>query len=323
MTPMAPPPPATPLPALEAVLYGLLQGITEFLPVSSSTHLDLLGRGLSAAGRQPLDGAYEMLFHLPTLAAVLWVLRGEIRATLWGPRRDRIPALLLACLATAAVGMPLEHLLPREHAPLWGLGAALIGTGIVLLATERLKPAPAPDGTPWTWDRGIAVGLGQSLAGVPGLSRLALGSCTGLLTGRSHVHALVFSLLCSFPVALGKAALECRESLQAGEPDFWTNRVLHGAYPLGALAAFLAGIAAFRWLLKRLERGTFAPFGIYCVVLGALALTGSSMAAKIPPLPTDEPKAGIPGLGPDGGAPAPAPEPPVLRPEGPPGLPAP
>ena len=329
-----PPEAAHPLGILDAVLYGLLQGVSEFLPVSSSTHLTLLGRGLEAVGRPPIDEAYVMLFHLPTLAAVLWVLRREIWA-LRRPSGGPLWALILATAVTAGLGKPLNDLVEARGDSTAFLGCALAGTGLVLLLVERWKPAPREG--PWTWDRGLAVGIGQSLAGIPGLSRLGMSTAAGMLTGRTRVQAVVFSFLCAIPVTAGKAAHEVWKTQAAGEPGFWQNRVLYGAYPLGALLAFVAGVATFRWLLRHLGKGTLVPFGIYCAALGALTLTGSLAAAKMrasepaaapsarPPGGTEgnEPKEGIPRVGAHRSPAHPPHEPSFLQPPGPPALPPP
>lgn len=327
--------PATPLSAFDAVLYGAVQGVGEFLPVSSTTHLKLLSRLLSSAGRQPIDEVSIMLFHLPTLAAACWVLRKEIRA-LFGAQRALLWPLALATGVTGALGYPLDKRFGPWESSLAFLGTALCVTGLTQLLVERFRRV-AREG-PWTWDRGIAVGLGQALAGIPGLSRLGMSTCAGLLTGRPRVQAVVFSFLCALPVTVGKTALECHKALEAGEPGFWTHRVLYGAYPLGALVAFVLGVLTFRWLLARLRRGTLVPFGIYCIVLGSLTLIWSQMQAKMPsPEPAAAPKhasptesdetprtpEGNPGLGGDGAA-VPSPDQPgFVRPQGSPAPPLP
>ncbi len=325
----APPPSATPLSALDAVLYGAVQGVGEFLPVSSSTHLKLLSRLLGSAGRQPIDEVSIMLFHLPTLAAACWVLRKELRALFFGAQRALLWPLALATGVTGALGYPLHKRFDAWGGSLAFLGAALCVTGLTQLLVERFR-REAREG-PWTWDRGIAVGLGQALAGIPGLSRLGMSTCAGLLTGRPHVQAVVFSFLCALPVTAGMTALECHKALKGGEPGFWTHRVLYGAYPLGALVAFVLGVLTFRWLLARLKRGTLVPFGIYCVILGSLTLIWPLAQAKMPPsepaaapkqsprTESDDPRTpeGNPGLGGDGAA-VPAPdEPDLVRSPGP------
>ncbi len=319
MTP-ALPPPATPLAAPDALAYGLLQGITEFLPVSSSTHLTLLSKLMAASGRTPIDGAYITLLHLPTLAAVLWVLRREIRSLFTKQGRGLLLALFLASLVTGTLGYRLDKLFDKRHADLGFLACALMTTGLILLLVEFLKPRPKEG--PWTWGRGLAVGLGQSLSGIPGLSRSGMTTSAGMLCARGRAEAVAFSFLCSIPVVLGKTAKECWKASSTGEPDFWMNRVLYGAYPLGALVAFTAGILTFRWFLGWTRRRTLRPFGIYCLLLGVLALTWSITAPRMPPKPLspDEQKAGIPGPGPHPGPAVPVEQPPVLPrggPEGP------
>lgn len=307
------PPEAAPLHVIDAVLYGLVQGAGEFLPVSSSTHLTLLGNLLAAAGRPPIDEATLFLLHLPTLAASAWVLRREIRALL-GPSRALLVPLALACAATAAIGIPLDRRFDRTAASLGFLGCGLMTTGLVLLLTEGLTARRGPSGAgTWNWARGIAVGIGQALAAVPGLSRLGMSACAGMLTGVARRDAVVFSFLCALPVVAGKAALTCRHCLATGEPHFWRNRVLWGAYPLAALIAFAAGVVTFRWLLKRISVATLVPFGIYCLCLGGLTLGWSMSGRNLPKTNGNEPPARVRGVDPGRSGDPAADESPVVR----------
>ena len=323
MTP-ALPPPAHPLGPVDALAYGLLQGVTEFLPVSSSSHLTLLSKLMAACGRTPLDQAYVMLFHLPTLAAVCLVLRKEIRSLFTQSGRGLLLAVFLASVVTVGIGYPLDKAFDSRHGNIGFLGCGLICTGLVLLLVEFMKPKPT-EGGPWTWGRALGVGFGQSLAAIPGLSRSGMSTSAGMLCGRGRAEAAVFCFLCSIPVTLGKTAKECWKVSAAGEPDFWTNRVFYGAYALGALVAFLAGVFTFRWFLGWTQRRTLRPFGIYCFLLGVLALTWSLSAPRMPPNPLspDEQKAGIPGPGPARGPADRAQQPPVLPPDRPEKPPAP
>ena len=254
-----------------AALLGLIQGLTEFLPVSSSGHLVLAGFliGLPSTGL-----IFELLLHLATLAAVIYYYRADvsgliaaipraIRQPVEGFRSDpevRLGALvILATLPTAIIGLLLkdqfEALAQRPQA----VGVALCVTACLLLATHWIRPAERA----LTWWMALAIGLAQAMAITPGISRSGATIALALLLGVSTLHAARFSFLISIPAIAGAAILKLRDGL--GTLDLLPALI-------GFVVACVSGYLALRWLVALVQARRFAAFAPYCAVVGALAI---------------------------------------------------
>lgn len=251
---------------VESVLLGLLQGLTEFLPVSSSGHL-VLAQSLLPGFRQP-GVLFDVLLHVGTLLAVLAYFRGDVGELLGSllpggdPARRRLALLLVAAtVPTGLIGVlfkdPLEALF---HAPR-AAAAMLLVTGALLWVSEALaRPRLGLEGL--GYGRALAVGVVQGMAIVPGISRSGSTIAAGMLLGVRGEDAARFSFLLSVPAVLGAVVLQVPE-LAAVEPG------APGVYAAGVLAAFLSGLWAIRFLLAVIRRGRFRWFAVYCWCLGA------------------------------------------------------
>lgn len=243
---------------MKEALLGLLQGITEFLPVSSSGHLvvgeHLLGLNLPGV-------TLEILLHLATLLAVVVFLRHKVLA-LFVPRGDwrRHPLTLvvIGTLPAAVVGLLFQDQIRAafETLPLVGV-LFMVNGGILMLSRLRRPPREL---TPLA---ALLIGTAQVLALFPGISRSGTTITAALLLGIRGEEAFDFSFLLLLPAVLGGTALDL---LQGGwsriEPSFW----------IGAGVAFVSGIGAL-WLLKRsVVRHSLHPYGYYTFVLGLLVL---------------------------------------------------
>ncbi len=246
----------------DALLLGVLQGLTEFLPISSSGHLVLAQELLGIAQ----DGAaLEVVVHLGTLMSViLWyrkdiveivrdVFRGGPTARLgWMVVVGSIPVALVGILLKDHIDAALESPLVAAY--------GLIGTGIFLLLTKYAKRGAGEPGFVYA----LIVGTAQSIAILPGVSRSGSTIGTSMLLGDDPIRAARFSFLLSIPAILGAAAKTMLDD-GLGEADQFAPLVLAGA------AAFLSGLAAIAFLLKLLEKGRLRAFGPYCLAAGALA----------------------------------------------------
>lgn len=256
---------------LIGILLGLIQGLTEFLPVSSSGHL-VLAQELLGAPRPGI--ALEIVLHAATLLAVLWTLRLEVAAVAgeaWGalaglPRRG--PAalreargvwlLILATIPAALAGLLLRGGIEAAFESPRAAAGCLVVTGLLLLATRRLRLRPRElGGRP-----ALAMGLAQALALLPGISRSGWTVGAGLILGVASAKAVRFSFLMSVPAVLGSLILTL--------PDVVRDAGGHGSLFLAAafLAAFLSGVAAIRWMLRIVARGRLHYFGFYCLAAG-------------------------------------------------------
>ena len=278
--------------AWEAVVLGALQGLTEFLPVSSSGHLVLL-REVLAVGEVPL--LFDVLLHLSTLAATAVVFRARLgRLVAAGgdllrpparrrhrPGDRRMVVLLLLCTAvTGGIGMAFGSFgLPRSPRL---VSAMLLITAALLLAARWLRGAAeasadahaeqgagAPPGAGWQprWPWALLVGTVQGLAVIPGISRSGATIAAGVLAGADRETAAEFSFLASVPAILGAVAVSLPELA-----------ALEEAVDLPALAAgmavsFAAGWLALTALLRIVRRGRLHLFALYLVPVGIIGLT--------------------------------------------------
>lgn len=257
-------------------LLAVVQGLTEFLPVSSSGHLVLAQAGL---GWSEPALALDVALHLGTLFAVLVVYRadllGVVRDTLSGRPRELLQ-LVVGSLPAAAVGIGLgDRIEAAFHGPRTA-GLGLLVTALVLTVGELVRrrrgsaaaaPAPRAGGPapiPWTWV--LLIGAAQALAIWPGVSRSGSTIAVGLVGGLGAHAAARFSFLLSVPAILGASLLLLPEAL-AGE-----HGPAAGTLGVGILLAAAVGWGALRFLLSFLGRGAFAWFALYCAVLGVAAL---------------------------------------------------
>jgi undecaprenyl-diphosphatase len=264
---------------LKAVLLGLVQGLTEFLPVSSSGHL-VLGQHLFGLTEPEL--LFDVVVHLGTLIAVLTVYYGDVaRLTAEFVRLPRTLAggwraawadrpmfrLLILVLAgsvpTGLIGVLFKDAFEVLFGSTLAVGFALMATGTILLLTRRLRPTGRPL-TGMTGKDALVVGLVQGLAITPGVSRSGITISTGLLLGLDRELAARFSFLLFVPAILGALVLELADASAGsfGPP----------ALVAGFLAALISGLAALRLLLRVVRRGALHYFAYYCYLLGAVVI---------------------------------------------------
>lgn len=267
---------------LQAIVLGVVQGLTEFLPVSSSGHLALLGE---LFGRLE-EGNYVLLsvwLHLGTLLSVLIAMRRDISALFvelfrWmaaGFRVDRQPrrrflVLLLFSLLPLVVLVPFRYALELVmHSPLL-IGSMLLVTAFLLHGAEKLTKGRKNE-TNAPYLDGLMVGVFQCFAILPGLSRTGTTLVAGLSRGFTRDFAVRFSLVLSVPVILAWDFLRMGQvAALAAEVEVATS-----VYVVGVIASMLSGLFAIRLLRTMVRRGNFRPFVLYCAVVGTVTvLTG-------------------------------------------------
>ena len=240
---------------IKALLVGVVQGVTEFLPVSSSGHLAILAK-LNVA---PTSVFYNLALHLATLAALLIVMRREVWEVIRRPVKGDAKYILIASIPTVVVALLFKTLCPSL---LTGrlLGFGFLLTSCVLFLSERLGMAA---------ERGINVktslltGLAQGIAVLPGVSRSGCTIAACRLCGVSSQRAARFSFLLSVPVIVGGFLLEGWESgfMAAGSDSMEIT--------VAAAAAFVSGFLAVRFMLNKIKKGLM-PFVPYTFLLGVL-----------------------------------------------------
>ena len=262
----------------EALVLGLAQGLSEFLPISSSGHLLILEK--CGIGQENLF--FNIMLHVGTLFAVLIALRKtwipllpfpcskkkksqignlEIQTVFGGLSAIKIDGcVVLACLPTVALAFVFKLLAPSL------LGGKLLGCGFVLTATllylgENFKPTKSTLLTPKT---SILTGVLQGIAVLPGVSRSGATISALTLQGIDKKAATTFSFLLSIPIIIGSALYESLD-LITGKA---TLSISASAVVVGVIAAFLSGLAAIKFFLKLIEKHSMAGFIVYTLLLG-------------------------------------------------------
>jgi undecaprenyl-diphosphatase len=248
----------------QGVVLGLVQGLTEFLPVSSSGHLILV----PAVFGWPDQGlAFDAVMHLGTLAALLAYFRRELMDMASGALSRRLAVLLVAATIPGGLaGLFFEKLIESKLRSPVVIAVATAGWAIVMwIADRRAAPAPGGPGDPLervTAGQGLAVGCAQALALIPGTSRSGITITAGLLGGLDRATAARYAFLLGIPITAGAGGLKALHLLRHG--------VASGeAGPLVAalVAAFLAGWFAVWFLVSYLKTRSLRPFVVYRLAL--------------------------------------------------------
>ena len=256
---------------LHALALGIVQGLTEFLPVSSTAHLTFLEQlfALPAEGRLMLD----VFLHLGTVLALLVFFAGRIArliGDLFRPdpaRRARawrlVLAIVIGTIPAGIAGYLLKDRLEAVFATTLWSALFLLVTGCVLFATRWAQEKRSTAG----WFDGLVVGAAQAVALLPGISRSGSTIAAALFLGLTRSEAFEFSFLLSIPAVLGAAALKLKDSslLRGG-------MTLSLPLLLGVALSFLTGLLALFWVRRLLLQKRFHWFAFYCWIVGALAL---------------------------------------------------
>lgn len=256
---------------IQLLVLAVVQGLTEFLPVSSSGHLVLAERLLGLSSPGP---ALELVMHVGTLAAVCAFYRRRLLFLAGSFFRGRREGLLYAAwvlvsmvpagLLYAACGDKISPLYDSPRA----VGALLCANGVLLLLS-RLADRRAGPGRPLGFFRALAMGAGQALAVLPGISRSGTSIFAGRLAGLRPAEAAEFSFVMSIPAIAGGTLLEC---LHSGVPAADAGAAARAALPAAVVVSAVVGYVALRTVVRVLERGAFWTFGPWCLAAGAAAL---------------------------------------------------
>ena len=252
-----------------AVLLGIVQGVTEFLPISSKTHLVVVPALLD---HRPPSLAFIVLLHLGTLVALLVYFAADLRRLVVGIVRggdDRRLAVLLiiASIPAAILGLLFEETFERLLSDPRSAAFALLATAVILLGAEWLsgglsrRRERTMRTAPTTGDA-VAIGFAQALALLPGVSRSGSTMGAGLALGLRRDAVARFSFLLAIPAIAGANAIEFGEVLDqgVGAPEI-----------AGVIAAAVSGFLAVALLLRYLKRFTYLPFAAYCAAFAMLA----------------------------------------------------
>lgn len=259
----------------EALILGIIQGLTEFLPVSSSGHLEIGQALLGTAGEDNLT--FAIVVHTATVLSTLVILwsevaklfRGTFTTTKWNAEKDYVAKILVSMIPVFIVGMFFKD----QVEAFFGNGLLLVGiclvvTAVLLWLSEFLTKRMNTKGHEVTYRDAIIIGCAQAVAVLPGLSRSGTTIATGLLCGVKKESVAQFSFLMVLIPILGEAFLDLLK-LIGGEVS-----VAIGWLPLlvGFVAAFLTGCFACRFMINIVRRQKLIYFAVYCLCVGVFAI---------------------------------------------------
>lgn len=270
----------------EAILLGLIQGLTEFLPISSSAHVQIAQEllGLSSLSKSQLT-AFIATIQLGTEAAVLLYFAKSIweisKAFLsqgfrkWSAQSKESKLgwmIMIGTLPVVILGLTFENFIENDVRQLWVIGITLIVFGIILGLADRFgrkeKRIEELD-----FKSGMVFGIGQALALVPGVSRSGGSITAGLMLGFTREAAARYSFLLAIPAVVASGFYQFVSSYG----DLPSEMVV--ATGVATVIAFVSGFAVIAWLLRYLNKGSFLPFVIWRVAVGSLLLLGLGFGA--------------------------------------------
>ena len=259
----------------EALILGIVQGLTEFLPVSSSGHLEIGHALLGTSGEENLS--FAIIVHAATVLSTLVILwrevvqlfKGTFTTLQWNTEKDYVAKLLVSMIPVFIVGMFFKE----QVEAFFGNGLLLVGiclliTAVLLALSEWLQKKRQAVGHEVTYKDAFIIGIAQACAVLPGLSRSGTTIATGLLCGVKKESVAQFSFLMVLIPILGEALLDGMKLL-SGE---MVSELSASAAIVGFLAAFLTGCFACRFMLEVVRRQRLVWFALYCAIIGTAAI---------------------------------------------------
>jgi undecaprenyl-diphosphatase len=261
---------------LEALILGIIQGLTEFLPVSSSGHLEIVkaiqGGNLSDKSSMMMT----VVLHFATALSTLVVFRKEVMEIIKGLFEFKMNEqfkfsvkIILSMIPAAIVGVFFDDIIESFfNGKILLVGSMLILTGLLLFVANRAKNTVRKV----SFSDSIIIGISQAIAILPGISRSGATIGTSVLLGIDRERAARFSILMVVPLIFGKMAKDLVSS------DFTTEGVSMTAISVGFIAAFVTGMIACTWMIAIVKRSKLSYFSYYCFIVGAIAIGWSLFA---------------------------------------------
>jgi len=273
---------------LEALVLGIVQGLTEFLPISSSAHQAIVGQFF---GGQDPGSTFTAITQLGTESAVIiyfrkdiWLIMKNWVLALIGklPRNDAEARLgwlvIIGSIPIVVLGLVFQDAIDHGLRNLWTVAAMLAGFGIIIGVIDQVAANARPLES-MTWRHGLFLGLVQSLALIPGVSRSGATIAGGLALGYQRVAAAKYSFLLAIPAVVGSGLFKLADISSDPVPPAW------GPIALATVISFAIGYAVIAWLLRYISTHNFLPFVIYRIALAVLVaillLTG--VLSPLPP----------------------------------------
>ncbi|MBP3643288.1 MAG: undecaprenyl-diphosphate phosphatase [Alistipes sp.] len=254
---------------LQAIILGIVQGLTEFLPVSSSGHLQLANEILGTDLNPDSNLTFSLTLHAATVLSTIVILWAEIWKLLKGifsrtftAEQAYVLKIVISMIPVGIVGLFFKDYIEAAFSSIAVVGVMLLITAALLSFAYYAKPRQKEE---LSYRDAFIIGLAQAVAVLPGLSRSGSTIATGLLLGNKKESVAQFSFLMVLPPILGNALLDCLKGDFGGGVE---------TLPLvaGFVAAFVTGCIACKWMIDIVKRGKLIWFAIYCAVAGVVAL---------------------------------------------------
>lgn len=269
---------------LDALILGIVQGLAEYLPISSSGHLEIFREilGIDLPSDKVLQ--FDLILHAATVMStivVLWPMFKKLCVSFFTFRRDSefyyVCKILLSCIPVAVVGFCFKDFVESFFGGgLTIVGACLIATSLLLAFAHFTGrngdgSIKSDKGRDISWLDAFVIGCSQAVAVLPGLSRSGTTIATGILLGDKRDKVASFSFLMVIIPILGEALLDVKDiiSTPAAQGD---NTVGATALIIGFLASFIVGCCACKWMINLVKKGKLIWFAVYCVIMGVVCL---------------------------------------------------
>ncbi|MEC8556414.1 MAG: undecaprenyl-diphosphate phosphatase [Planctomycetota bacterium] len=257
---------------LKAVILGVIQGLTEFLPVSSSGHLEI---GKVLLGAQEATMLMTVVLHAATALSTIVVFRADILSILqglvrfsWNDDWSFAVKIVISMIPAVIVGLTMDDFLESLFSGnMLLVGSMLLLTGVLLLLAERAKQSEKKVG----FGQALLIGLAQAFAILPGISRSGATISTSVLLGIDRAEAARFSFLMVIPLILGKM---CKDILS---DEFATSSSQPLILLVGFIAAFITGFFACKWMIAIVKKCQLRWFSIYCFTVGVIAIASTML----------------------------------------------
>lgn len=255
---------------LDSILLGIIQGLTEFLPVSSSGHLEL-GKALLGDHSVPEESLlFTVVLHFATALSTLVVFRKDIFSILkgilkfqWNEDLQFAVKIGISMIPAVLVGLLFEAQLEQLfNGNILFVGCMLLVTAALLFLADKAKNTNKKV----SFGNALVIGISQAVAMLPGISRSGATISTSVLLGNDKTKAARFSFLMVVPLIFGKIA----KDVLGGELSFESHNIT--ALSIGFLAAFISGLFACTWMIKLVRNSKLSYFAVYCILVGLVAI---------------------------------------------------
>lgn len=256
---------------IDAIILGIVQGLTEFLPVSSSGHLEL-GKAILGDQSIPEESLlFTVVLHFATALSTIVVFRREVLEIFkglfqfkWNDEAQFSVKIIISMIPATLIGLFMEEQLELFFGGMIQLvGFMLVVTALLLYFADRARDTD----NPVSYWNAFIIGISQAIAILPGISRSGATISTSVLLGVDKTRAARFSFLMVVPLIFGKIL----KDILSGELSMQSEGII--TMSIGFIAAFIAGLAACTWMIQLVKRSKLTYFAIYCLIVGIIAIT--------------------------------------------------